>query len=451
MVKDVDNVKYEKNGGDNNEKGEDKEPEIKTEIPTNKTLSPEQIKIQQQIEGQLGLARFLDYTVNEPFELIYQKPLLEKYQKQLIDPYFGEGVEDEGIDGRHFNLKQDFEEMEIQKKYTSIIDKGEDVAAEHGINRPYLKKVQRMSLIIISAFFIVFLVLTAIDSSGIMSQIYFPIAIVMCFLPRFIQKYFLNKWSGLKEELEEELKGIAKEDMEDVKIFIQYLLDDVRERLLENHLPLQVINFMLLSEDYENVKTLTTQDMRNIRHYILQFKYPEGMQPFEVPKQLKEQLQKKPGGPMLNAGQGATTATSETEVHEDDENDDFILLKNPEYNEEGQLVDYDKEYPKPITKDGIEELLSSVKFQAVDKPELVMPNFHENSEIKCKCGEPVKFNTMKTCVTELTGERFEFYLVIGKKCKCGLNPYVLFTSPGNLETPQEYVDIFRNLKTNEEE
>src|SRR6056297_1026951 len=138
MVKDVDNVKDEKNGGDNNEKGEDKEPEIKTEIPTNKTLSPEQIKIQQQIEGQLGLARFLDYTVNEPFELIYQKPLLEKYQKQLIDPYFGEGVEDEGIDGRHFNLKQDFEEMEIQKKYTSIIDKGEDVAAEHGINRPYL-------------------------------------------------------------------------------------------------------------------------------------------------------------------------------------------------------------------------------------------------------------------------------------------------------------------------
>ncbi len=437
MVKDIDNVKDDGSPEDSVDE-ENGEPEIPLEEPSEAKkpqLSTEQMKMQQHIEGELGLARFLDYTINEPFELIYQDKLLEKYKNQLIKPLFGGNSEEETKDGRHLHLKQDYEELEIEEKYQSTIKEAEKIAKEEkGIKKPYLMNVKNFSMGIIGAVFVVFLILMALDKSGTVQQLYIPIALVMCFFPRIIQKIYLKKWVEIKEELENKLFESKKEDMEDIKIFIQYILDDIRERLLERKLPLQVINFMLLSQDYENVKIVSTQDMRNIKHYILQFKYPEGMQPFEVPDQVKEKMRMQAGA---------------LSPEEEDDNDEFIVLKNPVFNQEGELVEYEVMHPKPITVEGIEELLNDSEFIDVERPELVIPNFDSNEKIKCECQEPIQFETMKTSETVFQDQRLEFYLLIGKKCKCGKNPFVVFISPGVPQTPDELVDIFGEIKTSD--
>ncbi len=433
MVKDVDDLKEAGKPPEEEKKDlerEDKSSESPPSTPAS-AMSSKQIQIQQQIERELGLARFLDYVVNEPFELIYQSALMDKYQSQLIEPIFGDQTKEHELDGKHIQLKEDFTQLEIEKKYKSLIKKSEKIAEkEAGLKAPYLNKIKKLSLSIISVTFVALLIGMAVDNTGTIQSLYIPIALVLCFFPRLLQKIYLNKWTELKKELEKKLIEERKDELDDVKMFIQYILTDVRERLLENHLPLQVINFMLLSQDYENVKIVTTQNMRSRQHYILQFEYPEGMQPFEIPKQLVEKM----------------GTTGSNQVGTDDENDDFVILQNPKFDEEGAIISYELVYPKPITIEGIEQLLDSVEFISVDKPELVIPNYTNNTEIKCRCGEPIRFSALKTAVSDITGERFEFYFGIGKKCKCGKNPFVLFTSPGNEKTPTELEDIFGQVK-----
>jgi hypothetical protein len=129
-------------------------------------------------------------------------------------------------------------------------------------------------------------------------------------------------------------------------------------------------------------------------------------------------------------------------IPEDDDNDQFIVLKNAVFDDEGLLTEFNQALLPKDQEPFVEALLGGTKFNDIENPEYVIQNFKENEDIKCDCGEPVKFQDFKSCESILH-EHFEYYLIIGEKCtKCKKNPFIIFNSPGNKEVPSGLKQLF---------
>ena len=70
-----------------------------------------------------------------------------------------------------------------------------------------------------------------------------------------------------------------------------------------------------------------------------------------------------------------------------------------------------------------------------------MPNYSENMAIYCICGEIVEISNIQVCNWKY---QFKFYLIEGKKCKCGESVYALSLMDETAEIPEELKDIFTN-------
>lgn len=260
------------------------------------------------------------------------------------------------------------------------------------------------------------------------TYIMLPVMFGVCLLPQFLRTSFMKKWAVFKEETQGRVIEAQKTNIADLKSFVQSLLNDIRERLIANRVPLQAVQFVLFSKDYENLQFIADQSVRGMKNYVVQFTYPPGMQPFEMPA---GRGMGPLGGAPQSQGQG---------VPEDDENDRFIILKKAVFDLDGVLTEYQVTFPEKAQTEKVEDLLNTAEFQPVNNPRAVIPSFKSNNKIKCECGEPLELAEMKSVVTE--SPKFEAYFVIGKKCKCGRNPFVLFNSPGNKEIPSDLKPLF---------
>jgi hypothetical protein len=139
----------------------------------------------------------------------------------------------------------------------------------------------------------------------------------------------------------------------------------------------------------------------------------------------------------------ASIAPIETtaEVSSDDENDQFIVLKNAKFNDDGQLLEFSQSVLTPTDTTKVESILAQCKFSPVDQPDEIVKDFANYDKIRCSCTEPIKLKEIKYCTTNET-PALEFYLIIGEKCKCVKNPFVIFISPGIKDIPEKYKPLF---------
>ncbi|UYP43798.1 hypothetical protein NEF87_000083 [Candidatus Lokiarchaeum ossiferum] len=388
---------------------------------TAEELPPEPIKLgfKEIVEKELGLIKVCDYIASNPFDLIFQTKLIEKYSKEIIHPLIGGEEAPEECDGGRLFLREEYEQLNIAEKMQSIITTGESVARQNGIKAHVQKTMSRWSLVIYALAMVSYFGLMTLFPEANSTFILIPVFLIMCMGPQFLRSFFTKRWEKFKLAHTKTVLEQERTNIQDLKTFIQDLINDTRERLLDNKVTLDKIQFVLVSNDYENVQFIRSQGGTRGQPLssVYQFSYPEGMGPSNV---------------QSNYGKSG--------IPEDD-NDSFVLLKNATFDDDGTLSEYLAEYPSKNDFQLPEALLGVSKFTSVDDPRVVIPSFQSNSRILCECGEPIKFTEMKSCSSALHNN-FEFYLVIGEKCKCGLNPFVLFNSPGNAQVPDGLKPIF---------
>ncbi len=412
-----DNIPNEQpeDSNDNPENESDETLEVKKE-----EVPPEKLEFKDILDKEIGLIKILDYINNSIFDLIYQKKLMDKYRTEIIRPLIGEiGQESEYLDGGRLFLQEEYEKLDIENKCDEMIQSAEELAAENGVKRHVQKNIGIISMVIMAVSMGIFIAVStwAPEASN---YVMIPMFLVICLLPNFLRTFMQKRWQKFKDEHNQEIIDMKQETIDDIKIFIQDLIDDTKDRLISNKISVQGIQFLLYSKDYNNLVFVRQQESKlGESQFLVHFADPEGMY------------------------QGNVSSTyGKSGIPEDDENDQFIILKNAVFDDDGLLKEYTQALLPKDEDAFVEALLGGSKFNDVDNPEYVIPNFEENDDIKCDCGEPVKFQDFKSCESILH-EHFEYYMIIGQKCtKCGNNPFIIFNSPGNKEIPSGLKQLF---------
>ena len=391
----------------------------KEENPDVPPKDPTELNFQDILEKELGIIKVYDYAINNSLDLIYQPKLMEKYHNELIAPLLGtEEMNDFPDSGRMF-LREEWQRLDVKTKVSGVITHAEEVASANGIKSSSQKVIGRWSIAIMVISMGLYFLLQSIPNVNT-TTIMIPIFLVMCIGPQLIKTLIEKKFSKFKLEYMQAIVDEQQENIQDVRIFIQDIMDDVRDRLISQKVALEKIQFVLFSEGYTNVRFVRNQGgtRGSPLRSIYQFEYPEGM------------------GPVVSSQYGKSG------IPEDDHNDMFIYLKKAEFDEEGRLATFTQEIPSKSNYKLPEALLNASEFTEVDQPDLVIEDFANYDKIQCECGNNIQLYDMKTSRSTLHND-FEFYLMIGKKCtECGKNPYVLCNSPGNAEIPTGLKIIF---------
>ncbi len=416
MVSDkkVDEDPQDSNGNPDNDSEEILEAKIEEIVP------PEKLEFKDILDKEVGLIKILDYVSNSVFDLIYQKKLMDKYNSDIVRPLIGEiGQESEYLDGGRLFLQEEYEKLNVEKNCNDMIQSAEKLAAENGVKRHVQKSIGIISMVIMAVSMAIFVGVSTLWPEA-SAWVMIPIVLVFCILPNSLRTLMMKKWTAFKNEHNQEIIEMNKESIEEIKIFIQDLIDDTQDRLLSNKISVQGIQFLLYSKDYTNLVFVREQVSKlGETQFLVHFANPEGMD------------------------QGTVSSTyGKSGIPEDDENDQFIVLNSAVFNDEGLLKEYKQTFIPKDRDAFVEALLGGSKFHDVDNPEYVISNFKENENIKCECGETIKFQDFKSCESILH-EQFEYYLIIGEKCtKCRKNPFIIFNSPGNKEIPSGLKSLF---------
>ncbi|MFX1419669.1 MAG: hypothetical protein ACFE9N_12175 [Promethearchaeota archaeon] len=377
-------------------------------------LNPEDL---QSIEKKLFIVRFLDYYCEETLDFIFKDSTLNQYIKQtttFMDAFGGGGEEDR-------ILKQSFESKGIVEIINKLKIKAEELAISKGIKTSMDKRLRRLTLIItLPLFGVVFgLAFLPIDLFFL-----FPVLCVFCLLPQLIKGRVVKKWFAFKDQNKNEIYSEYREDILILKNFAGEILDNIRTKLLELRVPLQLIKFILHSRDYENLRLLTHKNVRGTPQYYYTFEYPPDVEPLPIPQQLQQYDQ-----PIFPEKKKAAKMEK-----------NFIVLT--EMKGRNGIINYFVPTLKDKLAEKINEVLNSSEFtKASEDFTTIMPNYSETMAIYCVCGEVVEINNIQICNWR---DQFKFYLFEGKKCKCGESVYALSIMDETVEIPEELKDIFLN-------
>ncbi|WP_457557451.1 hypothetical protein [Candidatus Harpocratesius sp.] len=394
----------------------DKKEEKSKEPPKD----PTNLNFQEILEKELGIIKVYDYAINNALDLIFQPKLIEKYEQELIIPLIGGETEPETADGGRLFLREEFERIQVGEKVKTIIKSAEEIAKKHGVKTHVNKQIGTFSIILMVISMALYFILGTIFGQESSKTWVIPIFLLMCIGPQFLRSWLTKRFEKFKNTYNSEIFEIQSENIQDVRIFIQDIIDDVRDRLISNNVALEKIQFVLFSDGYTNVSFVRNQGgtRGSPLRAVYQFEYPEGM------------------GPATSHQYGISG------IPEDDENDLFIFLKNAKFDEEGRLNEFKQVFPAKSDYRLPEALLNASEFSTVDQPDLVIPDFHTFDKIRCECDKSIQLKSMKSSQSTLH-DNFEFYLLIGENCpKCKKNPYILLNSPGNESIPSGLKNIF---------
>jgi hypothetical protein len=218
------------------------------------------------------------------------------------------------------------------------------------------------------------------------------------------------------------------EDYRDVRGFNQKILNNLRDELVANKVPLQAFNFYLDSVEYENIIMKDSMAFRGATQYVVQFEYPPGVAPFEVPASMMPNAASGPMGRPISQA-----AVQELDV--------FHVLQNTKFNEDGKLVDFEQKLVPFDVEDSVHTLLNNSSIKPMADPEKVLPFFRKNDKLECQCKEHLILKTI-AFNTENSGE-FDYYFVEAKRCPiCSANNYIILETPGVPTIPAQYQKIF---------
>lgn len=370
----------------------------------------------ETIEQKLFMARFIDYFSEETFDFVFRDKEMGKYLDQIKDilTKISDKTEEDKL------IKQSFENKQIDEIIEQLKQSAEKRASEKGINKSVDKRMRNLSILVSIPMFVLIFVLSIFVNNMF---ILFPILCIFCMVPNFIKSYLVKKWQQFKEENKMEFYTENREDIMILKGFVGELLENIRSKLLELKVPLQLIKFVLHSRDYENLEVINQKSQKGTTQYFLQFKYPEGIEPFAIPEEIVQEYKDED-----------TTQEMIEEVPEKN----FIVFKN--IKAEDGIIDSFVPTLKDNLADEINDMLNDCEFtKATDDESIILPYYSPEMAIYCTCGEVVEIANVQICTWK---DEFKFYLFEGKKCDCGEKVYALSLMDENQEVPEELNQIF---------
>ena len=414
---------------ENNEKRESESLEAREEKKKKHTRQPRKTQGQiiqealglgptdiQDVEKKLFIVRFVDYFCEETLDFIFKDSTLDQYTKQItasIDD-FSKGREEDRI------LRQSFESKGIINIVSKLKTQAEELALSKGIKGSMDKRLRKLTLIISLPLFAAIISLTFIPNFPI--YILFPVLCVFCLVPQLIRSNVVKKWFAFKEQNKHEIYTKNREDVMILKNFAGELLDNIRSRLIELKVPLQLIKFVLHSRDYENLTLINQKNIRGAMQYFYTFEYPLDIEPFPIPESL-QQYQR----PLF----------PEKKIEEKMEKN-FIVLS--EMKGKSGVISYFVPTLKDNLADKINDMLNNSDFSKASKDfKEIIPDYSEKMAIYCVCGEVAEINTVQVCNWK---DQLKFYLFEGKQCNCREAVYALSLMDESDEVPEELKEIF---------
>ncbi len=374
-------------------------------------LEPGQI---EKVEKKLFIAKFLDYFSESTMDFIYKDKSIQQYKNEITKSFefLKDGREEDKL------LEQSFESKQIYNGMDQLKGNAEKLAASEGIKKPFDKKLRTISLLVTIPMFAIILVLAFIPDMNYF--VLFPLLCVFCMVPTIIRGYIVKKWFAFKEKHKNQFYTDNREEIVLLKDYTSQVLNNIRTHLIELKVPLQLITFPLFSRDYENVVLKNQYSRQGVTQYIYNFEYPEGMEPFPIPEQLKQKYQKP------------------TEKFEEKQERNFIVLKELRF-EGGVIVKFVPSLKESLADD-INKMLNECEFAKATKSfEEIVPNYSSETAIYCVCGEIAEIESVQICNWK---NEFKFYLFEGKSCACDEKVYALSLMDATTRIPEEFKKIF---------
>jgi hypothetical protein len=381
------------------------------------------------LEKELLIVRFLDWIAEESFDWIYQKKIYDNYIG-VAETFLDVEKTDPTEKDRITKLKSEFDRLKVKESAYAVQEHADEVSKANGVKIPPAQQKKWVTRILFGFVIAVMAMVYLIPQlAGIKNYALFIVILPLCFLPNLMNKRIDKKSNEFKYLHREELMDEVHEEVQNIKTFIQLLIDDAQDYMVQERFPLHKLQFQLKSSDYLNIELIDEKIVQESIQYNFTFEYPEGVEPFETASSMRA------------GGVGVSSAISNMDLGEDNENDLFIILKNPQYKEDGTLDIDNLEYVELGYKPIAESLLENSDFEIIKDPNTVIENLEEFSTIQCTCGEPIVIGEIQK-VSPRSYKDFKFYLLIGNNCeKCNANPFI-FTPAPNMKIPSELADLF---------
>jgi hypothetical protein len=352
----------------------------------------------EEIQKKLFIARFIDYLSEDTLDFIYKDKATDHYVKDMNTKLASLDKENE----EDKLLKMSFEDKKIIETIYNVKANAESVAQAKGITRSTDSKYKRVLLVTSIPLFAVALIITFLNIESSLIFL-FIIMCIYCMVPQFLKSYLLKKWFAFKEENKNEIYTQNREDIMVLKSFVGEILNNIRAKLLQDNVPLDKIQFVLHSRDYENLKLITQRDLRGTTQYFFNFEYPEGMEP------ITEKLEK-----------------------------NFIVLTELKA-KDGIIESFVPTLRKDLAEK-INQILNESEFSESPKEfKEIIPTYSERMAVYCICGEIVEFTEVQVVNWQ---DQFKFYLFEGKECKCGEKVYAISLMDDSTKAPEELKEIF---------
>jgi hypothetical protein len=368
----------------------------------------------QEVEKKLFIVRFLDFFSEDTLEFIFKERIMGQNIERLTSYMNALPTERE----EEKLLKQSFDSKNVVGIIERVKNKAEAFAIDKGIKNNVNKRLRKLTLYITLPIFVLLTVFTVFPIFASLYFVFFPILCVVCLLPQLIRGSVVKKWFQFKEQNKNEIYTENRDDIMILKSFARELLDNIRSRLLELGVPLQLIKFTLFSRDYENLHLENQKSIRGFMQYFFTFEYPPGMEPIPIPESLQRYQQ-----PVTPKGKPEKN---------------FIILS--EMKGSNGIIENFVPTLKDAQADEINRLLNECEFEKAPKDfNSIIPNYPDPLAIYCVCGEIAEISNVQICNWK---NKFKFYLFEAKECNCKESVYALSLMDESTEVPEEFKDIF---------
>ncbi|MHA2037604.1 MAG: hypothetical protein ACXACX_22810 [Candidatus Hodarchaeales archaeon] len=370
----------------------------------------------EEVEKKLFIVRFLDFFSEDTLEFIFKGRIMEQNVTRLATYMDSLQIERE----EEILLKQAFESKNIINVIEKVKNQTEEFAVSKGIKANVNSRLRRLTLYITLPLFALLTILTFLPI-GNLYYVFFPILCIVCILPQVIRGKVVKNWYQFKEQNKNQIYADNRDDLMIIKSFASELLDNIRSRLIELEIPLQLIKFTLFSRDYENLNLLNSRNIKGFMQYFYTFAYPPGMEEIPIPEKLQKYQQ-----PIVQ------------DKHIERPEKNFIVLTEMK-GKDGIITSFVPTL-KDLVADEINTMLNESEFnKAPNKFKSIIPNYSENLAIYCVCGELAKIESVQICNWK---NQFKFYLFEASECNCGESVYALSLMDESTEVPEELKDIF---------
>lgn len=222
-------------------------------------------KPEHLLQHEFSVIVFLDYLCERPFDLVYQQKTVQQYQNTIMGDLVS--VRNE--------IRESWIDNRVDDGIVQIISRTEEVAKQHGFSASIRSQSMKYILPMMIGFFalaflVIFFVQFPPELYWLTYVIYTALLLVVCFLPRLINKRLLKRWMNLADEQSPMIKKYISGAAERLHKFNQFLIDDIREILAVNDLDLANYRLMLFNPNYENVKVLSQETRRGVTFFIME-------------------------------------------------------------------------------------------------------------------------------------------------------------------------------------